>query len=218
MLDCPLRDEPYSVNSPLMDILLNPRAKTIANRHLDGLLDKLPPFFASTEAPSFSAIMDLTEVAAMGGMDPTVLPALDRELAQLEVTDTDRAARCRRYDDDAPDLTLLQGRPRLLLFQKITGFRDGPSVEAATAALYELARENGWSLVETDRGGVMTNIVNLDVTPVGMKAPELAGALSRHGIKVKVCDEETIRMVTHNDVQSDDIEFVLTKMKHAVGR
>jgi type 1 glutamine amidotransferase len=156
MLDCPLRDEPYSVQSPLMDILLNPAAKAIANRHLDGLLDKLPPFFASTEVPSFSAIMDLTRVAAMGGVDLAVLPGLDRELGQLELTDADRADRCRRYDDDAPELALPEGRPRLLLFQKITGFRDGPSVEAATATMYELAREHGWCLVETDRGGVMT--------------------------------------------------------------
>jgi threonine aldolase len=71
--------------------------------------------------------------------------------------------------------------------------------------------------VRVDRGGVMTNIVNLDVTPVGVKAPELSDALSRHGIKVKVCDEETIRMVTHNDVQTRDIEFVLQKVEQAVG-
>jgi threonine aldolase len=72
--------------------------------------------------------------------------------------------------------------------------------------------------IGADRGGVMTNIVNLDVTPVGMKAQELAGALARDGIKVKVCDEKTIRMVTHNDVQSEDIEFVLERVKVAVGR
>jgi threonine aldolase len=72
--------------------------------------------------------------------------------------------------------------------------------------------------IRVDRGGVMTNIVNLDVTPVGMKAPDLSDVLSRHGIKVKVCDGATIRMVTHNDVQTEDIDFVLEKVKHAVGR
>jgi threonine aldolase len=72
--------------------------------------------------------------------------------------------------------------------------------------------------IGVDRGGVMTNIVNLDVMPVGMKAPELATVLSRDGIKVKVCNEETIRMVTHNDIQLEDIEFVLESVKVAVGR
>ncbi|NND66438.1 MAG: ThuA domain-containing protein, partial [Halioglobus sp.] len=156
MLDCPLRDAPWSVETPLMDVLLSPRASAIVNRHMGGVLEKLPPQFASAEAPSFSAILDLKALAGMAGLSPDVLAALDAELAKLELTDVERTARCKRYDDELPDLTLPAGTPRLLLFQKITGFLDEPSVAAATTTLYELADAHGWSLVETDRAGVMT--------------------------------------------------------------
>jgi threonine aldolase len=71
--------------------------------------------------------------------------------------------------------------------------------------------------IEVDRGGVLTNIVNLNLEPVDKKAPDLAAFLLKEGIKVKICTEYTIRMVTHNDVQKDDIEFVLEKLKHALG-
>ncbi len=70
--------------------------------------------------------------------------------------------------------------------------------------------------VSVDRGGVLTNIVNLDVTPAGMKAPDLAHVLFNDHIKVKICTGETIRMVTHNDIQRDDIDFVLGKVDAAV--
>ena len=38
----------------------------------------------------------------------------------------------------------------------MTGFRDGPSVEAANAALRAMAQRNGWALVVTDKGGAIT--------------------------------------------------------------
>jgi threonine aldolase len=68
-----------------------------------------------------------------------------------------------------------------------------------------------------DRGGVLTNIVNLNVSPVGMKAIDLAGTLQQHGIKVKVCSEDTIRMVTHNDIGKEDIDFILERVDRVVG-
>ncbi len=156
VLDCPLRDEPYSTRTPLMDIMLSERASAIVNRHMGGVLDQLPPTFASREAPSFSAILDLHALAGLAGSPPEVLESIDAELAQLALTDEERKARCARYDADEPDLAIPAGGPRLLLFQKITGFLDAPSVNAATATLYELAAEHGWSIVETDRAGVMT--------------------------------------------------------------
>jgi threonine aldolase len=70
--------------------------------------------------------------------------------------------------------------------------------------------------ISVDRGGVLTNIVNLDVSPVGLKAPELAERLLEDQIKVKICTEDTIRMVTHNDIQKEDIDFVLTRIGAAV--
>ena len=70
--------------------------------------------------------------------------------------------------------------------------------------------------IVVDRGGVLTNIVNLDVSPIGMKAAELAGKLQEHGIKVKICTEHTIRMVLHNDIQKKDVGYVLERVKAAV--
>jgi len=67
--------------------------------------------------------------------------------------------------------------------------------------------------IVVDRGGVLTNIVNLDVSPIGMQAAELAGKLLEHGIKVKICTEHTIRMVLHNDIQKKDVEYVLERVK-----
>ena len=70
--------------------------------------------------------------------------------------------------------------------------------------------------ISVDRGSVLTNIVNLDVSPVGLKAAELARKLVEDQIKVKICTEDTIRMVTHNDIQKEDIDFVLARVGTAV--
>lgn len=66
--------------------------------------------------------------------------------------------------------------------------------------------------IRADRGGVLTNIVNLDICPTGWKASLFADRLSGSGIKVKVCSEHTLRMVTHNDIHPRDITFVLDRI------
>jgi threonine aldolase len=66
--------------------------------------------------------------------------------------------------------------------------------------------------IRVDRGGVLTNIINLDVSPAGWKAPPFADRLNGYGIKAKVCTDHTLRMVTHNDIQSRDITFILEKI------
>ncbi len=66
--------------------------------------------------------------------------------------------------------------------------------------------------IRVDRGGVLTNIINLDICPVGWKASVFADRLNESGIKVKVCTEHTLRMVTHNDIKPQDIAFVLDKI------
>ena len=68
--------------------------------------------------------------------------------------------------------------------------------------------------IRVDRGGVLTNIINLDVSPAGWKAPLFSDRLNGSGIKVKVCSDHTLRMVTHNDIQSRDIAFVLDKISN----
>jgi threonine aldolase len=72
--------------------------------------------------------------------------------------------------------------------------------------------------VRVDRGGVLTNIVNLDVSPAGWKAALFADRLNGYGIKVKVCSEHTLRMVTHNDIGSRDISFILDTIGNVIRR
>lgn len=155
--DCPLGREPYSVDTPLLDILLNPAA-TAALRAEPGFakfLDGAQPMLLRTEAPSFGAIVTPRFLIGWARLSAEALPAVDRRLRALPVTRADRARRCARYDDDVPRFDLPAGRPAILVFEKMTGFRDGPSVEAAHAALAALAARNGWAIAFTESGGVM---------------------------------------------------------------
>ena len=73
--------------------------------------------------------------------------------------------------------------------------------------------------LRTDRGGILTNIVNLDVSPAGWRAPLFAERLSGHGIRAKVCTEQTLRMVLHNDIGARDVSFVVDRVgKILLGR
>ena len=151
--DCPLRDVPFSVDSPLIDIMLSPAAKAVLEKAAPGRVSKLPARFAGTEPPTFAAILRLREGAAMIGLKPEAVAAMDTELRALPVTAADKVARCARYDNDVPRFNLPAGKPRILLFEKINGFRDGPSVDAARAALTAMAERKGWALAITDKGG-----------------------------------------------------------------
>jgi type 1 glutamine amidotransferase len=61
-------------------------------------------------------------------------------------------ARCARYDVAPPRLAVPKGRPRVLLFEKINGYRDSPSVDGAHAAFVAMAARKHWGLVTTDKG------------------------------------------------------------------
>lgn len=63
--------------------------------------------------------------------------------------------------------------------------------------------------IAVDRGGVLTNIVNLDVAPAGWKASLFAEKLLGYGIMAKVCTEHTLRMVLHNDIGAREVSCVL---------
>ena len=66
-------------------------------------------------------------------------------------------ARCARYDNDRPALDLPKGKGvRVLVFEKINGFKDEPSVNAAHAALEAMAARKGWAIAFTDKGGAFT--------------------------------------------------------------
>ncbi len=155
LLDCPMRDAPFSADSPFIDLMLNDKARTALDVAMPGMIKSLPPIMAGTKSPSFGSIMTVQKLAAFGGNNNVDFSKLDVALRAIPVTDVDRVVRCERYDDDRPKFTMPKGKKRVLLFEKMTGFRDGPSVEAANAAFKKLAERNGWALVVTDKGGSM---------------------------------------------------------------
>jgi type 1 glutamine amidotransferase len=160
-LDCPLRDAPFSTASPLIDILLSPAASAAVDSVQPGMSTSFPPNFAGKTPPTFAAILTLREASALGaryggsrqGPD---LAKIDAALAKVPVTDADRMARCARYDAVPPRLTMPPGRPRVLLFEKINGFKDTPSVNGAHAAFQAMAQRKGWAMVTSENGAMFT--------------------------------------------------------------
>jgi uncharacterized protein len=153
--DCPLRDAPFSVDSPLVDVLLSPAARDVLEKAAPGRFSRLPPRFAGTEPPTFAAILTLRTAGRFTGLTEDQVEALEPHLRALPVTEADKAARCARYDNEPLNLILPDGKPRLLVFEKITGFKDGPSVNAAHKALFEMAQRKGWAIVSTENGGAI---------------------------------------------------------------
>ncbi|MEC3909280.1 ThuA domain-containing protein [Sphingobium sp. CR2-8] len=154
--DCALRDAPFSIESPMIDIVRSAPAKAAVEAGAPDVFTALPPRFFSPDAPSFAAILTLKALGKMKNLPADKLAALDKRLRALPVTAADRTARCARYDNDRPTIALPRGKPRLLIFEKINGFRDGPSVDAARAAFQAMAQRKGWAVVVSDKGGVMT--------------------------------------------------------------
>lgn len=154
--DCPLRDTPFSTEAPIVDLLLSPPAKAMLEADAPEIFTALPPRFFTTQAPTFAAILNLKALAKMKNLPADKMAALDAKLRALPVTAADKVARCARYDADRPTITLPRGKPRLLIFEKINGFRDGPSVDAARAAFQAVAQRKGWAVVVSDKAGVMT--------------------------------------------------------------
>lgn len=89
------------------------------------------------------------------GVKPEALPAIDAELRALPVTASDKLARCARYDNERPKFNLPAGKPRLLLFEKINGYKDEPSINAAHAAFLAMAEREGWAVAVTDKAGAI---------------------------------------------------------------
>lgn len=163
--DCPLRDQPYSSRSPLIDLLLKPEAVTVIERDAPGLIDTFWAGLKSKTVPSFGSIVTLRRAAEGHKLSDETWATIDRDLARLPVTSRDRQARCARYDNDTTRLARPSHHPAILVFEKMTGFLDAPSVEAAHTALVRIAQRMGWEIVTTDRGGAMTpaNLRHFDV-------------------------------------------------------
>lgn len=153
LLDCPLRDAPFSVDSPLVDLLLSPEATALLDETFPGMVAQMPAMMSRTEAPTFAAIISARTLGSMARLPAENLAALEAKLAALEVTDADRVARCARYDNNVPAFELSDAGTRVLVFHKINGFDHGPSVTAATSAVKALAEQLGWEVAVTDQGG-----------------------------------------------------------------
>ena len=154
--DCPLRDAPFGADTPLIDILLSERATAAIEGALGMSFDDVPKQFISSQAPTFAAILTMTEASGMFRQPPEATARAIAALEAVEVTEADRIARCARYDNERPQFDLPDGKPAILVFEKINGFKDVPSFDAAHALLERLAEKNGWALVFTDKGGAMT--------------------------------------------------------------
>lgn len=178
--DCPLATTPYSIDTPLIDLLLDPRAREVIAEA--GLLQKIPPFFAKTDVPTFSAIVSLRGASDVSKRPVGEQRDLSAKLAAIPIDAAATRRRCARYSDGPPPAErVAPGRPAILVFDRIIGFKDTPSVEAATAALRAMATRNGWQAVFTDNPGAITpgylkqfgavvwNNVSGDVLTVGQR-------------------------------------------------
>ena len=152
-----MRDAPFLVDGPLIDILLNDRAMQVVKQAFGAEFSQMPEIVRRTEPPSFAAILTVREAAGWAGKGAEEVEQIAAGLADTEVTDADRAARCARYDNDSLEFALTGDGPKILLFEKITGFRDGPSVDAAHAALVAMAGRKGWRMVTTQSGGAFNS-------------------------------------------------------------
>ncbi|WP_428666017.1 ThuA domain-containing protein [Runella sp.] len=57
------------------------------------------------------------------------------------------------YETEKPALNIPQNQPAVLLFSKTTGFRHGESIDASKKMFADMAKQNHWSLYETEEGG-----------------------------------------------------------------
>jgi type 1 glutamine amidotransferase len=144
------------VDSPLSDALMHPDGPAALASVAPDLVSGFTRNFGGGDLPpGFANILSVGSLLDVRADGEKLRPALQAKLAALPVTDAFTVARCARYDHDRPALPPADGRPQILVFEKINGFRDNPSVEAARARLSTIAKARGWQIVFTDRGGVM---------------------------------------------------------------
>jgi type 1 glutamine amidotransferase len=154
--DCPLRDARFSIDMPVMDIMASKEAVALVTARAPQLLTMLPAGLMRPTAPNFSAVIALRSIAHMTKLDANTLADLDRALRRLPVRTADRAHRCARYDATPQSVAVTGSAPALLIFERMTGFRDGPAVEAARAAITAMARARGWQVIVTDKAGAIS--------------------------------------------------------------
>jgi type 1 glutamine amidotransferase len=152
--DCTLARQPYSSRTIFADLLADPRAKAVLDREAPDLLKPPPGMGEGPMPPGFNVILSPKAMLGLRPDGTAIAARLDRQLARIPITPAIAAVRCARYDRVPPKLPARIPRPAILVFDKINGFRDNPSVDAATAALKAMAGRRGWTLVFTDKGAV----------------------------------------------------------------
>jgi uncharacterized protein len=154
--DCPLAMAPLGVESPLSDVLMHPDGPaTLASAAPDFVSGFTRNFGGGGLPPGFANILSVGSLLEVRADGAALKGPLAAKLAALPIDDAFILARCARYDHDRPALPPADSRPQVLVFEKINGFRDNPSVNAARARLAAIAKARGWQIVFTDRGGVM---------------------------------------------------------------
>lgn len=154
-VDCPLARQAYSTRSPMLDILLDPRAKAAMDRAAPDLISTVTRNFGGGDLPrSFAAITTPEFYLGMRPDGASIGRKLDAELATIPITPAAMKSRCARYDEVPPKLPRVIKRPAVLVFEKINGFRDDPSVNAAHAALAAMAKRRGWTMLFSDNAAV----------------------------------------------------------------
>lgn len=148
---CPIAWQRYSVDSPFVDILTNPETRKTIEVEAPRLLRL--PIFLNTTPPTLAGIVSPRTLNTMlsGHAD---LERLDKALASSKVTLQAARERCARYETKPPVLARPTHRPAILIFDKSTGFKDEASVNAASAALADIARRRGWSVTSTGNAAV----------------------------------------------------------------
>ena len=71
--------------------------------------------------------------------------------------------------------------------------------------------------IEIEPKYVETNIVIFDVSGTGMTAPQIAEAMKKEGVLIYAFRKDKIRMVTHLDVNRDDVETALKAFEKVLG-
>jgi len=155
-VDCPAAFRSYSSGgTPLLDLLIDPRAKAVVDRDLPEFLGKVPPMLTKPAPPTLADILTIRIMSSEFFPIPEEsLDKLDKELALLQPSREAAVARCARYDHTAPVLPSKLDHPAILVFSKSNGFRDDPSVNAAEAALKTFAGRGHWTTFFTENAAV----------------------------------------------------------------
>lgn len=159
---CPLAHQPYSSNTVLIDLLINPAARSVLLKDIP----ELPAAIKSESAgkiPTFAAIVTPRVLASEkipgSHISDEELSTLDLDLDAVKVDAVAARDRCARYDQGPPILLESRRHPAILVFSKIVGFRH-ESVDTAKSALREMGKRRGWS-VEFTESGAAFNLKNL---------------------------------------------------------